>query len=264
MNKLSWLIIALLATTVCGVGQTVERSIAPPAGYARVALPVGAFASSLRQLELSDQRELLSGDGKILLCDDEKVAVTTAAPFDNKNDTGLDGIVRLWGDYLWKSHAPATISFPLDNGQRAVWKDWRDGLRPREAGGRYVFTQVTTPNGSRANYDQYLAFVAEAMGAIALRRESSIVFEDSLSVGDLIVALGKKNESRVGIILDVCKGPRGDKLYLLGTCGTPSTYLYIARPYAPVQGKNEWFTLEGAEYAIGETARADLRRVTLK
>jgi hypothetical protein len=264
MYKLNWLITALLAVSAFAAGRTVEKSIAPPAGYHRVALPSGAFASALRQIELSDRRELLAGDGKTLLCEDEKVAVTTAAPFDNKNDTGLDGIVRLWGDYLWKSHSPATISFPLDNGQRAMWKDWRDGLRPREVGGRYVFTQVTTPNGSRDNFDQYLAFVAEAMGAIALRRESNIVLEDSLSAGDLIVALGKKNESRVGIILDACKGPRGDKLYLVGTCGTPSTYLYITRPYSPIQGNNEWFTLEGAEYAIGEGARADLRRVTLK
>jgi hypothetical protein len=31
-----------------------------------------------------------------------------------------------------------------------------------------------------------------------------------------------------------------------------------------VQGLNEWFTLDGARWAIGEGARTDLRRVTLK
>jgi hypothetical protein len=173
--------------------------------------------------------------------------------------------VRLWGDHLWKSARGNSISFPLDNGQIAAWKDWKDGLRPKKAGGRYIFTQVTTPNGSASAYQDYLSFVAEEMGAIALKRESTIIlYDDSLNVGDIIVALRKDTESRLGIVLDACKGPLGEKLFLLGTCGTPSTNLYVMRPYSPVQGIGEWFTLDGARWAIGQGERTDLRRVPLK
>jgi hypothetical protein len=260
-----WILIGAFPLLLCSAERrTVETAIQPPPGYVRVALAPGTLASSLRQLDLSNQRELLAGDGKTWLCDEEKVAVTTIAPFDNTRDVGVDGMVKLWGEHLWNGPARGRISFPLDNGQVATWKDWRDGLRPRASGGRFIFTQVTTPDGSSANFRNYLAFVAEEMGAIALRRESAIVFDDSLTAGDLLVALRKNSQSAVGIILDVCRGPRGDKLYLLGTCGTPSTTLYIMRPYAPVQGTNEWFTLEGARWAIGESARTDLRRVPLK
>jgi len=244
--------------------RTIENTIQPPPGYVRVPLAAGTLASSLRQLELSNQRELLAGDGKTWLCDEEKVAVTTITPFDNIHDVGVDGVVKLWGEHLWNGAARGRISFPLDNGQVATWRDWRDGLRPRESGGRFIFTQVTTPDGSYPNFQKYLAFVAEEMGAISLRRESTIVLDDSLTAGDLLVALRKNSQSAVGIILDACRGARGDKLYLLGTCGTPSTTLYILRPYAPVQGLNEWFTLDGARWAIGQGARTDLRRVTLK
>ena len=240
------------------------RDIPVPEGFTRVSIPGGAFAASLRDLELAPDGELLAGDGKTLLCDEDKVAVTKVRPFDNTKDVGVDGIVRLWGDYLWNSGNRQRISFPLDNGQVATWKDWRDGLRPRKHGGRYIFTQVTTPNGGFDAYQQFLSFAAEEMGAIALRRESRIVFDDSASVGDLIVALRNDTESRVGILLDACKGPRGERLFLIGTCGTPSTTLYIMRPYSPVQGLNEWFTLDGAQWAIGQGARTDLRRVTLK
>ncbi len=238
--------------------------IPTPEGYDRVPVPAGTFAASLRDLELSDRKELLAGDGVTVLCDDEKVAVTEIEPFANKHDVGVDGIVRLWGDYLWNTGGRSQISFPLDNGQIATWKDWRDGLRPSAKGGRFIFMQTNTPDGSHGSYQNFLSFVAEEMGAISLRRESRTIFDDSVTVGDLLVALKKDSESSVGIILDACKGPFGERLFLLGTCGTPSTSLYIMRPYSPVQGLGDWFALEGAQYAIGHGSRTDLRRVTLK
>jgi hypothetical protein len=259
------LLMALLAPLVFAVGTTtVERFIQPPPGYTRLPVRGGTFAASLRQLELVPDTMIISGDGKRSLCTDDQVAATRLAPFDNKNDVGVDGITKLWGNYLWTNRGASGISFPLDNGQVATWKDWRDGLRPRESGGRFIFTQVTTPDGSIGSYTQFLSFVAEKMGAIALRRESTIIVDDSLAVGDILVAVKKDGKSSVGLIVDMCKGPRGERLYLLGTSGTPSTSFYIMRPYSPVQGINEWFTLDGAKWAIGEGARVDARRVTLK
>jgi len=243
--------------------MTVVTTIQPPPNYNRVKVTPGTFAASLRDLELVNQPELLAGDGKTILCKEDKVAVTAITPFDNKHDTGVDGIVKLWGEYLWNSKHGTGISFPLDNGQIALWKDWRDGLRPKEKGGKFIFTQVTTPSGGYPEYMRYLSFVGEAMGALALRRESTIVLDDSLTVGDLIVAVKRDEENSVGLIIDACKGPRGEKLFLLGTCGAPSTTLYVMKPYSPVQGLNEWYSLEGARWAIGQGVRTDLRRVTL-
>ena len=248
-----------------GAGPTtVESFVQPPPGFTRIAVKPGSFAATLRQLELVPDTVITSGDGKRQLCADEKVAATRIAPFDNKNDVGVDGITKLWGEHLWRNRGGRGISFPLDNGQIATWADWRDGLRPRERGGRFTFVQVTTPDGSAASYQQFLSFVAEEMGALALRRESTVIFDDSLTVGDILVAVRKDGQSSVGLIVDMCKGPRGERLYLMGTSGTPSTSFYIMRPYSPVQGLNEWFTLDGAKWAIGDGARIDTRRVTLK
>ncbi|MBI5058291.1 hypothetical protein HZB60_00760 [candidate division KSB1 bacterium] len=244
---------------------TVESFVKPPAGYSRIAVKAGSFAASLRQLELVPDTVIMSGDGQLQLCADEKVAATRLTPFDNQIDVGVDGITRLWGNHLWERRGAGAISFPLDNGQIATWKDWRDGLRPRKSGGRFIFVQVTTPDGSYGNYTRFLSFVAEAMGALALRRESTIIVDDSLAVGDILVALRNDGSSSVGLIVDMCKGgPRGERLYLIGTSGTPSTSFYIARPYSPVQGLNEWFTLDGAKWAVGQGARVDTRRVALK
>jgi len=265
LHSLAVLTAAAWSYCTAMAGQpTIVQVMEPPPGFTRVPVEARTFAESLRNLELCDQQELLAGDGKTWLCGEDLVAVTCVTPYGNEHDTGMDGLIKLWGDYLWNNRAQTRISFPLDNGQVALWKDWRDGLRPRERGGRFIFTQVTTPSAGYAEYQRYLAFVAEEMGAIALRRESSIVLDDSVTVGDLLVALRKESESSVGIILDACRGPRGERLFLLGTCGTPSTTLYVLRPYSPVQGLNEWFTLDGARWAIGQGSRTDLRRVTLK
>lgn len=243
--------------------RTIESAISPPDQFARVPVKAGTFAASLRQLELLDSGEVVVEDGRVVLCGEDEVAITTVKPFDNENDVGVDGIVRMWGDYLWKNHRRSTIAFPLDNGQLATWKDWKDGLRPKKKGGKFIFTQITTPDGSYGSYQRFLSFVAEEMGALALKRESRIVLEDSLQVGDLMVAVRPETDSRVGIILDICKGPKSEKLYLIGICGTPSTNLYVMRPFAPVQGLHEWFTLDGAKWAIGEGDRIDCRRVSL-
>jgi hypothetical protein len=255
----------MMVSFACGAGKgTIQTTIQPPPGYTRLPVQPNTFAASLRDLALVDQPQLLAGDGKTLICDDEKVAVTAITPYDNEHDVGVDGVVKLWGEYLWNRKAAKVISFPLDNGQVALWKDWRDGLRPKKKGGQFIFTQVTTPDGGYQNYTRYLSFVAEEMGAVALRRESSIIVDDSLTVGDLIVAAREEKESRIGLIVDACRNVKGEKLYLIGTSGTPSTTFYIMRPYSPVQGLNEWFTLDGAKYAIGLGSKTDTRRVTLK
>jgi hypothetical protein len=250
-------------TAFAAARPTVESRVLPPAGYVRVAVLPATFAASLRGLELVADTTLLSGDGKTQLCAENMVAATRIGAYQNESDVGVDGIVRLWGEHLWRVK-PGSVSFPLDNGQTATWKDWRDGLRPKKRGGRFVFTQVTTPDGSLSNYQGYLSFVAEEMGAIALRRESTPLVDDSLSVGDLLVSVDTEGTSKVGMIVDMCKKPGGERLYLIGSSGTPSATFHILRPYSPVQGVNEWFTLEGAKWAIGQGAKTDLRRVTLK
>ncbi len=253
----------LLFTGVVLHARTIGDIKTPP-GYERIGKVAGAFAETLRETAISAPGEFRAGDGVTVHCDEDIIAKTSIAPYENARDVGVDGIVRLWGDYLWNHGRRGDIAFPLDNGQAARWKDWLDGLRPKKSGGRYVFVQQTTPDGSRTNFDRFLSFVAEEMGAIALRRETQAIVDDSIAIGDLIVALRNEKESWVGIVLDLCRNQKGERLLLLGTSGTPSTVLYLPRPFSPVQGVGDWHTLDGAKYAIGAGSKAELRRIRLK
>lgn len=250
----------LLILTTQVLARTIGDIPTPP-GFNRVEKIAGAFAETLRETAISDPAEFLAGDGKTLLCDENVLAKTNIAPYDNKQDVGVDGIVRLWGNYLWEHGRRGDIAFPLDNGQAARWSDWYDGLRPKKSGGRYTFVQQTTPDGSRANYENYLSFVAEEMGAIALRRETESIGDEQIAIGDLIVSLRNEKVSWVGMVMDLCRDQKGERLLLLGTCGTPSTVVYLPKPFSPVQGVAEWHTLDGAKFAIGAGSKAELRRI---
>lgn len=243
--------------------QTIGDIPTPP-GYVRVGKVAGDFAATLRATPLDPVVEILAGDGKTVLCDETILGKTRIEPYDNAQDAGVDGVVRLWGDYLWEHGRRGEIAFPLDNGQPARWSDWYDGLRPRKTGGRFTFVQQVGPDGSRGNFEQYLSFVAEEMGAIALRRETEGIVDDSVAIGDLIIALRNEKESWVGMVMDICRNQKGERLILLGTCGTPSTYLYLPRPFSPVQGVGEWYTIDGAKYEMGAGSKAELRRIRLK
>ncbi|MCB9365952.1 MAG: hypothetical protein H6508_02020 [Calditrichaeota bacterium] len=261
--KRSIFLSAILIVSSLALGRTVGDIETPP-GYTRIGRIAGAFAETLSETEIVEPGEFLAGDGATLHCEEDVIAKTTISPFDNKQDVGVDGIVRLWGDYLWRYGRRGDIAFPLDNGQPARWSDWYDGLRPKRSGGRFTFVQETTPSGSKENFDRYLSFVAEEMGAIALRRETLPIADDSIAIGDLIVSLRDEKVSWVGMVLDLCRNQKGERLLLLGTCGTPSTVLYLPRPFSPVQGVGDWHTLDGARYAIGAGSKAELRRIRLK
>ncbi len=259
------LLITTLLLLICFAASFAQSigDIPTPPGYTRVSKIAGEFATTLRETKLMPVGEILAGDGTTALCDENVIGKTNIQPYANSRDVGVDGIVRLWGGYLWEHARRGDIAFPLDNGQAARWSDWFDGLRPKKSGGRYTFVQQTTPNGSASNYEDYLSFVAEEMGAVALRRETQAIVDDSIAIGDLIVALRNEKESWVGIVMDLCRNQKGERLLLLGTCGTPSTTLYLPRPFSPVQGVSEWYTLDGAKFEIGAGSKAELRRIRL-
>ena len=242
-------------------GETVFSRFEPPSGYERVAVQDKGFAAMLRELKLKPEgTNVLSREGKEILCDDDLAAVIDERPLPTTENKGAAAVIKLWGIYRWSKGRTSEISFGLDNGQRASWKDWRDGLRPRMHQGRMLFVQVGVPDGSQVNYLRYLTFVAENGGPLSLKRDLEVVVPDNLAPGDVILS-SEGNQSRAASVLDVCRNPQnGEKLLLLGMGGENGSDIYIPRPYEPVQGEGAWFTIDGACYAVGLGQSTALRR----
>lgn len=261
-----------IALSVCGAslllagssGDTVSSRIAPPEDFKCIEIADESFAAKLRALKLKPEgTNVLDGQGEEILCDDDIVAVLDERPLKIKESKGAAGVIKLWGVFRWTKGKRLNIRFGLENGQKALWKDWHDGLRPQRKRGRFLFVQTGVPDGSKSNYMRYLKFVAENAGANSLKRDLQIVLPENLSSGDMIISSSGKG-GRVGLILDVCKNAKGEKRYLLAMGGDNGSNFYIARPYAPVQGDGAWFTLDGARYAVSENNPTALRRFELE
>jgi hypothetical protein len=261
----------LAVLSVCGAavlfaaprGDTVTSRISPPAGFQRIPVADDSFAASLRHLNLKRPRTNAQVRGQDSLCDGEIVAVIDEPPLLTEEGKGVGGIIRLWGLFRWTQPRRPEIRFGLEKGESATWRDWRDGLRPRERQGRILFVQVGVPDGSQTNYLRYLTFVAENAGFVSLKRDLDIVLADDLAPGDIIAAEAS-GKARTGFILDICRNARGDKRFLIGMGGEDGLDFYIPRPYEPVQGDGAWFTLDGARYAVGMGQPTILRRFNLE
>jgi hypothetical protein len=232
----------------------------PPSGFERVSVSDGTFGAILRDLKLKPEgTNARNQKGEDILCEDEIISVIDERPLPTKESKGAEAVLKLWGAYRWSKGRTNEISFGLDNGQRAQWKDWRDGLRPRAHEGRMLFVQVGVPDGSQANYLKYLTFVAENAGSISLKRDLEVVVPDHLAPGDVIVS-SEGNQGRAALVLDICRNPHtGERLLLLGMGGENGSDIYIPRPYEPVQGEGAWFTMDGACYAVGRGQPTTLR-----
>ena len=259
-HMLSIIVLCLTANLLFAEPNTLLSRFDTPAGYERVSVPEGSFAAMLKNLKLKPEgTNARNSAGEEILCGDDIIAVFDERSLLIDDGTSAASMIMLWGKHRWTKGRRADIQFGLENGQKATWKDWRDGLRPRNKQGRILFTQVGVPDGSKTNYLRYLKYIAKNAGANSLRRDLQIVLPENLSPGDMIIATGIGTE-KVGLVLDVCRNAMGERLFLIMMGGENGSDLYLPRPYAPVQGEGAWFTLDGALYEISRETRAALRR----
>ena len=259
-HMLSIMVLCFTANVLFAEPNTLSSRIDVPAGYERVSISEESFGATLKNLKLKlEGTNVRNNEGEEILCGDDIVAVFAERSLLIDDGTSAASAIMLWGKHRWSKGRRADIQFGLENGQKATWKDWRDGLRPRNKQGRILFMQVSVPDGSRANYMRYLKYVAKNSGANSLRRDLQIVLPENLSPGDMIIATGIETE-KVGLVLDVCRNAMGERLFLIMLGGENGSDLYLPRPYAPIQGEGAWFTLDGALYEIGHDKPTALRR----
>ncbi len=259
-HMLSILVLCFTASLLFAEPDVLSSRIDVPAGYERVSFVEGSFSATLKSLKLKPEgTNVRNSESEEILCGDDIFAVFDEPSLLIDDGTSAASAIMLWGKHRWSKGRRKGIQFGLENGQKATWKDWRDGLRPRNKQGRILFMQVGVPDGSKVNYMRYLKYIAKNTGKNSLRRDLQIVLPENLSPGDMIIATGVGTE-KVGLVLDVCRNAMGERLFLIMLGGENGSDLYLPRPYAPVQGEGAWFTLDGALYEIGRDKPTALRR----
>ena len=240
-------------------GTTLETRITPPDGFERVHAEKGSFAEYLRNYPLyQDGIELPVFDGSTIN------SPYSAAVFDiSLGDEGYqqcaDSVIRLYSDYFYETKQFDRISFQFSNGDVCDYNRWRNGKRMFVLGGISCELPLAFPDDSEQQYRNYLKEVMRYAGTLSLQKESEVIPQDELQIGDIIC-----NDVHVVMVIDEAVNEKGEKCYLFGQSFIPAVCFHVIAKI----GEREtfaWYTQEDIDkdsFVIGTFAfnKGDIRR----
>lgn len=239
-------ILALLVTVNC-VAASLESTFAVPDGYQRVAAETHSYASYLRNLQvLPDSARVLNfkGDPVSFWPDDVRV-LDIAFLFPEDLEQCADMGLRLYSEHMWSQGRADELTFPLQNGQRISWAEWKQGrrLQLNETGTRHIH-KVVAADDSRNSFNEFLRYLFYWTGSAGMKSGLKKVDESELRPGDMIIQNEGGGMGHLSIILDMAQNTSGEKLYLIGNGWTPAQSFFIHKATAG-NGDDYWFTIDG-------------------
>jgi hypothetical protein len=210
-------------------GGSLAERIAPPAGFRRIAAPAGSFAAWLRGLPLQPGRPPVHlFDGRLKGNQEAHYAVVRIDIGARDLQQCADAVMRLRAEYLWAQECRDDIAFRFTNGDRAVWTDWRAGMRPRVQGSRVAWQRAQAADGSYANFRRYLDTVFTYAGSASLEKELMRVADPArVEIGDVVIHGGSPGHAV--IVVDVAEGSGGQRVFLLAQSYMPAQEIQILR-----------------------------------
>ncbi len=227
--------------------EALSARLAPPVGFARIALAPESFGAFLRELPLEPEgARVLAFDGAVIRqADDPGVAAVVALDVGRADlQQCADSIVRLHAEWRWsqgaRDHAyvaAAGLSMPLSRfvaGERVVANgkalEWRvkDHRRPLD----------------HALFRGYLDAVFAWANTGSLARDARAVEPTSLRPGDFFVLPGAPGHAV--LVLDVARRADGRRVALLGQGFMPAQSFQVLRP----SRDTAWFALDPASTGV--------------
>jgi hypothetical protein len=223
-------------------GSLVSR-IAPPPGYARVAVEPGGFPAFVRGLPLSPAGTAVTAhDGDVVRPgDDEYVEAVIALDLGSSDvQQSVDVIVRLHAEWLWANDQQSKISYIALTKLPLPLSRWEKGQRLITDNGADVFwaIQAKPKEVDYGEFRRYLESVFLWQNALSLGlRSRKLEKPEALLPGDFF--LHSRSPGHVAIVLDVAEKPGGERVALLGQALNPAQSLHVLRPGRATP----WFSL---------------------
>lgn len=246
-------------------GLTVVSRYNVPPNFHRVEVPEGSFAEFLHNLPLKEVgyvTHLYNGHEK-----EDKIS-TSVIDFeiDSMNKFDASGaIVRLIGEYLYKTKQFEKISFHLNNKFICDFERWAKGYRVYEKGKQLNWKMKNKESGedySYTNFQEYLTTVNKYVTSHTLRYDLKSVLEKDFGVGTIIIS--DDSPQHVAIVVDMIEmdegisinGYRDMKGVLLAQGGMPAQEIEIIEgnwdefDFFPDSFKRFWTTTSYGERFI--------------
>jgi hypothetical protein len=171
-----------------------------------------------------------------------------------------DAVIRLRAEYLRQAGCSGRIAFDFTSGDRARWRDWSAGSRPRVSGSTVTWARQASPDSSYRAFRSYLDAVFTYAGSSSLAREMESV-EDPRAVrpGDAFIHGGFPGHAV--LVADVAQDARGERVFLLLQSYMPAQDIHLLR--APGSSDDPWYRARGDGQLVTPEwtfAFAELRR----
>ncbi len=226
------------------VQDTVEHRIPAPAGYTRMPVSPGSFAEWLRGLPLRPPgSNVLLYNGKLKGNQSAHWAVVQMDVGNQDLQQCADAVIRLRAEYLYARKCEGAIAFKFTSGHRAIWGEWKTGMRPSVSGSRVTWNKDARPDGSYRNFRRYLDKVFLYAGSASLSKELVKVTDARKTTpGDVFIQGGFPGHAVIAV--DVAINQAGERCFLLAQSFMPTQELHVLR--SPNSASSPWYYAQAA------------------
>lgn len=219
--------------------EPIAQRLPTPASFTRADVTDRSWAQWLRHLPLMPQgTPVLSREGSVIVPANSPHLGGVVDMDVRKNQECADVILRLRAEYLRWAERKEGIVFPLGDGGRMSWPEWKNGMRPRLEGQKLRFHQTANPDGSRKSFERFLDSVFAWCGTYSLLAAGERVTSESIQVGDFFVHGGSPGHAV--LIADLAQKEAGRLKGLLLQGYMPPQSAHVLSP----GGGSPWFDLD--------------------
>lgn len=224
-------------------GMTVASRFSPPAGFTRSSQNTGSFGAYLRALPLKPHGASVHlYHGGLKGRQDVHAAVLDIDVSRRDLQQCADAVMRLRGEYLYKTKQYGKIHFDLTNGFRVDYAEWMKGNRVAVNGNTTAWVAKKAPSNTYADFREYMEFVFTYAGTLSLSKELEPLKIEDIRPGDVFIRGGSPGHAV--IVLDMAENTEsGEKLFLLAQSYMPAQEIHILlnpenKAYSP------WYSTE--------------------
>lgn len=226
-------------------GKTLKTRIKPPKGYTRTEEEEGSLAVFLREYSLKeDGSQVLLYDGRKKKNQNAHVAVF-CLPIEKEDlQQCADSVMRVYGEYFWKTEQYEKISFQFVDGFQADYVKWRDGYRIQTGDNGTHWTKSAEYDDSYETFVKYMRMVFAYSSTLSMEEESKEISLSEIEPGDVFLTGG--SPGHVVMVVDLCENEKGQKAFLLAQGYMPAQEFHLLKN--PSHEEDPWYYEDEIDY----------------
>ncbi len=242
-------------------GSTIVERIVPPNNFNRINTDARSFAYYLRNLPLKPHDTKVKYYNGIIKPNFWVYSAVIDLDIGERNlQQCADAVMRLKGEYLYKSKQYNKIHFNFTNGFRVDYSEWMKGKRIKVEGNKTYWTDQGTPSNTYKDFRKYMNIIFAYAGTLSLSAEMISVDINDMQIGDVFIQGGSPGHAV--IVVDMASNDNGNKVFMLAQSYMPAQDIHILKnpnnkKISPWYSLNFEGDLETPEWTFKKT---DLKR----